>query len=62
MKELNVTLIGQENGMNIYEVEVPQDDDTTFAYTISEDDLNRLVTGNKSKWDVKYLASSVREV
>jgi len=61
MDDLKITKIGTNHSGDIYEIEVPQDDGTTLVYTISESDLNWLRTNNKNKWDVKYVASNVRE-
>jgi hypothetical protein len=57
MDDLKITKIGG----GIFEIEVPQDEDTTFVYTVSESDLNRLKANKMSKWEVKYVASAVRE-
>lgn len=50
------------NHENFYEVEVDQEDGTVLAYTISESDLRWINKTNKSKWEIKYFASKVREI
>jgi len=47
---------------DFYEVEVDQGGDTVLIYTVSESDLAWLNAKNKSKWDVKFVATSVREL
>jgi hypothetical protein len=53
---------GAYGGQNLYEVEVDQGDGTILAYTVTKSDLDWLNTYAKSKWDVKYIASAVREI
>ena len=53
-------LIGEFGGVNMYEIEVDQENGTIFVYEISESDLEWLNKNNKSKWDVKYVSSLVR--
>ena len=55
-------IIGEFGGENLYEIMVDQEDGTVLAYTVSESDLAWLNANNKSKWEVKYVSSSVREV
>ena len=62
MEDLKITKIGEDHGGDIFEVEVQQGDGTTYAYTVSERSLNWLKDNNKSKWEVKYVSSSIREV
>ena len=54
-------LIGEFGGVNMYEIEVDQENGTIFVYEISERDLEWLNKNNKSKWEVKTVASLVRE-
>ena len=54
-------LVGRYGGQNLYEIEVDQGDGITFVYEITESDLVWLNDNNKSKWEVKYVASLVRE-
>lgn len=61
MDDLKITKIGADHSGDIFEIEVPQGDGITLVYKISENDLNWLKANNKSKWDVKYVASLVRE-
>ena len=61
MDDLKITKIGTDHSGGIFEIEVPQDDETTLIYTISESDLNWLKANNKSKWEIKFLATDVRE-
>ena len=61
-KDLKIVKIGENHGGGIYEVYVPQDDDDlTYVYTTSEASLNWLIDNNKSKWEVRYVSSSIRE-
>jgi len=62
VKDLKITKIGEERGVGIYEIEVPQDEDTTYAYITSEPSLKWLIDNDKSQWEVKYFASSLRKV
>ena len=62
VKGLKIIKIGEERGVGIYEIEVPQDEDTTYAYTTSEPSLKWLIDNNKNQWEVKYFASTLREV
>ena len=62
MDNLKITKIGQDPSGDIFEIEVPQGDGATISYTVSERGLEWLKANNKSKWDVKYIASSLREV
>jgi hypothetical protein len=55
-------IVGRFGGQNLCEVEVDQENGTTLAYTVSESDLAWLNTSNKSKWEVKYVSSTVREL
>jgi hypothetical protein len=61
MDDLKITKIGEGDGGNIYEVEVPQNGDLTFVYTISESNLNWLKANGYSQWEIRFLASDVRE-
>jgi hypothetical protein len=54
--------IGVINTEAYYEIEVDQEDGTILAYTVSASDIRWLNRMNKSKWEVKYFASSVREI
>ena len=47
-------LIGEFGGVNMYEIEIDQENGTIFVYEISENDLAWLNENNKSKWEVKY--------
>jgi len=55
-------LTGEYGGQKLYEVEVDQENGIVYAYTVSEQDLAWLNKNGKSKWDVQYVASSMREV
>jgi hypothetical protein len=54
--------VGEYAGANLYEVEVEQEPGIVYAYTVSESDLKWLNDNDKSKWDVKYVAVSFREI
>jgi hypothetical protein len=54
-------LVGRYGGQNMCEIEVDQGNGTTLVYEITESDLAWLNDNNKSKWEVKYVASLVRE-
>ena len=56
------TLTGSYGAQNLCEVEVDQGDGTVYAYTVSESDLAWLNANSKSKWDIKYVACSMREI
>ena len=62
IEKITGKLIGEFGGENLYEIMVDQEDGTVLAYTVSESDLVWLNANNKSKWEVKYVASSMREV
>jgi len=62
VKDLKITKIGEERGVGIYEIEVPQNEDTIYAYTTSEPSLKWLIDNNKCQWEVKYFVSTLREV
>ena len=55
-------LIGKFGAQNLYEVEVDQENGTVYAYTVSESDLAWLNANNINKWEVKNVATSIREV
>ena len=60
-KDLKIVKIGEDHGGNIYEVYVPQNEDTAYVYTVSERSVNWLIANNKDKWEVRYFSSSIRE-
>jgi len=55
-------LIGRFGGHNVFEVTVDQENGILLAYQVSEIDLIWLNANKKSKWEVKYVAISVREI
>ena len=60
MENLKITKIDEDFKGGIFEIEVPQDEEITYVYRITENDLNWLKANNKSKWEIKYFGTLVR--